>query len=205
MPTTTAPTRVLPADAALSGARLRLFEAALQLFGSRGYHGVSVRDLTSALGQQPGALYAHVPSKQHLLYELMMLGERTHLSSLKDALLSSGPQPEAQIAALARAHVRVHLEHAALARVTSRETSALAPEHLSEVMAVRAQSTQLFLDVIERGVRLGVFAVKEPPLAVKAIGAMGIRAAEWWDADSEYGIDEVVETYAEFAVKLVRA
>ncbi len=66
--------RLLPPRPDLGGARLRLFEAALQLFGERGYDAVSVRDLMGALGQQPGALYGHVPSKQHLLYELTCIG-----------------------------------------------------------------------------------------------------------------------------------
>jgi AcrR family transcriptional regulator len=175
----------------------------LELFGRRGYHAVSVRDLMAALGQQPGALYAHVPSKQHLLYELMVIGQDTHLARLKDGLLDSGREPAAQVRALVKAHVRVHLEFPALARVTSRETEALAPEQMVAVMAVRAESTQLFIDVIERGIRLGKFAVPSPLLAVNAIGAMGIRAAEWWTPASPHSIEEIAQTYAGFAVKLL--
>lgn len=198
-----APAGLLPARSDLSGAKLRLFESALELFGRRGYHAVSVRDLMAALGQQPGALYAHVPSKQHLLHELMVIGQETHLSRLKDALLDAGREPAEQVRALVQAHVRVHLDFPALARVTSRETESLAPEQMAVVMAVRAESTQLFVDVIERGVRLGDFIAPTPLLAVNAIGAMGIRAAEWWTPASPHSIDEIADTYAGFAVKLL--
>ncbi|MCU1593253.1 MAG: TetR family transcriptional regulator [Frankiales bacterium] len=197
------PVGLLPARPDLSGAKLRLFESALELFGRRGYHAVSVRDLMATLGQQPGALYAHVPSKQHLLHELMAIGQDTHLACLKEALLDSGRDPADQVRALVEAHVRVHLDFPALARVTSRELESLSPEQMAAVMAVRAESTQLFIDVIERGIRLGDFVAPTPLLAVNAIGAMGIRAAEWWTPASPHSIDEVAHTYAGFAVKLL--
>jgi hypothetical protein len=40
-------------------------------------------------------------------------------------------------------------------------------------------------------------------LAVAAIGAMGMRVAEWWSPDLEMSIDHVADTYAGFAVKLL--
>jgi len=40
-------------------------------------------------------------------------------------------------------------------------------------------------------------------LAVAAIGAMGIRIAEWWHPQLDIDIDTVAETYATFAVRLL--
>ena len=145
---------LLPAGAGLVGARLRLFESALVLFGDRGYHAVSVRDLMSAQGQQPGALYFHVPSKQALLYELSLIGAETHRALLKAALLDSGPEPDEQIRALTEAHVRMHLTYPELARVTNRETRSLTEEQFAEMMGFRREARQLFIDVIERGVQI---------------------------------------------------
>lgn len=194
---------LLPPRPELSGARLRLFESALVLFGDRGYHAVSVRDLMNELGQQPGALYFHVPSKQHLLYELTCIGHEVHRERLKAAVLDAGREPAEQIRAITTAHVTVHLEYPALARVTNRETRSLTEEQLATVLAVRAESTQMFIDVIERGVRLGDFTVEDPFLATNAIGAMGVRAAEWWTPGSSHSIAEIAQTYAAFAVKLL--
>jgi AcrR family transcriptional regulator len=51
--------------------RQRILDAAVELFGSRGYHGTSVGDLEAAAGLSPrsGALYKHFPSKRALLFE----------------------------------------------------------------------------------------------------------------------------------------
>lgn len=194
---------LLPPTPELSPARRRLYEVAIVLFGDSGFHGVSVRDLAAELGQQPGAIYAHASSKQDLLLSLVTLGTRTHRDALKAALLDTGSDPVEQVMALTRAHVLLHLRYAALARVTNRELRALDDEQRESVAAVRHESEQMFVDVIERGVRRGAFSVAEPGLAVMAIGAMGVRAAEWWTAAADRTAEQVADTYAGFAVRIL--
>ena len=46
-------------------------EAALKLFYQHGYHAVSLRKLASELGLSAGSLYAHIESKQELLFEII--------------------------------------------------------------------------------------------------------------------------------------
>jgi AcrR family transcriptional regulator len=199
--TTTA--ALLPAAPEWSEARRRLFETAIVLFGERGVHGVSVRDLMGALGQQPGALYGHVASKQQLLYELVRLGYTEHNRWVRDALLSAGSDPVDQMRALTRAHVLAHLTYPALAKVTNREARALDPEQLEELTAILHDSERVFLDVMERGQRLGVFHVDDPVLALAAIAAMGVRAAESRTIDPTYSPERVADTYAGYAVKIL--
>ncbi len=194
---------LLPSRKDLAGARLRLFETALALFGDRGYEAVSVRDLMKELGQQPGALYGHVPSKQHLLYELTCIGHEEQRDRLRDALLDAGREPAEQIRGLTRAHVLAHLTYPALARVTTRESRSLSQEQQLSVLVVRDESIRMFLDVVERGVRLGAFDTEQPLLAVYAVGALGIRAAEWWNAEAPFSAQQVADTYAEYAVRLL--
>jgi len=193
---------LLPPRASADGTHRRLLEAALVRFGERGFHGVSVREIATATGIRASSVYAHLESKEQLLFELMLLGHEEHHELLRQALLDAGANPVDQITQLVRAHVRMHATYPLLARVSNREMAALAPASRERVLAVRHQSEQLFQDVIERGVRLDVFDVGEPWLAVAAIGAMGIRVAEWWDA-MDFDVDEVARTYADFAVRLL--
>ncbi len=194
---------LLPPCPELSDSRRRLFEAAIVLFGDQGFHGVSVRDLAAALGQQPGAIYGHVASKQVLLFELMKIGVRTHRDQLKAALLDAGREPADQVRALTRAHVLLHLDYQALARVTNREMRALTEEQRDTVLLIRTESEQMFLDVIDRGTRLGAFDPADPYLAVLAIGALGVRAAEWWEPGSARTADQIARTYAEYALRIL--
>jgi AcrR family transcriptional regulator len=194
---------LLPPGLDLTPAKRRLYEVALELFGQIGYHGVSIRDIATELGQQPSAIYFHVPSKQDLLYELACIGHRNHFEALRDALMDAGSDPHDQLREVVTAHVRTHLEYPSMARLTNREMRALTEEQLAGVLAIRHSSEQLFVDVLERGTRMGVFHTTDPFLTAKAIGAMGIRLPEWWTPDAPRSRDEIIEQYTEYARKLV--
>ena len=195
---------LLPEHEDLTDARRRLFTAALALFGDHGYHAVSVKDLMQSLGQQPGALYGHVVSKQQLLFELIRIGTEFHRTRIQRALLEAGSEPADQVRAIVEAHVRVHLEYRALARVTSRDIRSLTEEQQDRLAATREEAIRMFEEVIDRGVRIGDFPETSRMLAINAIASMGIRAAEWWTPDFPQGIDEVATTFADYAVKLLR-
>lgn len=194
---------VLPPGLDLTPAKRRLYETAIELFGRDTYDAVSIRDIATALGQQPSTLYFHVSSKQDLLFDIAAIGHRTHFESLRDALMDAGADPVEQLLAVIRAHVRHHLDYPALARVTNRELRALTPHHLTAILAMRNQSEQIIRDVIERGARMGAFTDTSPFLDAKAIGAMAVRLPEWWTPEAAQSRDEIIERYARYAVKLV--
>ncbi|MHC8318684.1 TetR/AcrR family transcriptional regulator [Pseudomonas sp. LB3P31] len=52
-------------------ARDRLLDAALELFATRGFQAIGLRDLASHVGLHAGSLYHHIENKQCLLFELM--------------------------------------------------------------------------------------------------------------------------------------
>lgn len=188
----------------MTGTRRRVYEAALVLFAQRGYHGVSVREIAAEVGVRASSVYAHVPSKQHLLTDLVRLGHEEHRDRLHRALLDAGSDPGDQIKALARAHVFLHATFPLLARVCNRELGSIAEEHRADVMAVRVDAERLFLQVIDRGRQLGAFRPESAVLAVAAIGAMGIRVAEWWHPDLGLPAEMVADAYAEFALRMLR-
>ncbi|MBV6826410.1 TetR/AcrR family transcriptional regulator [Pseudomonas sp. PD9R] len=73
-------------------ARERLLDAAAELFATRGFQAVGLRDLASCLGLQAGSLYHHIENKQSLLFELiesalsnLMLDTMRRLKSARSA------------------------------------------------------------------------------------------------------------------------
>lgn len=194
---------LLPPGVELSPTKRRLYETAMELFGRHGYHAVSIRDIAQALGQQPSAIYFHVPSKQELLYELALIGHRGHLEALRNSLLEAGADPVDQLRVLVAAHVGGHMTYPSMARLTNRELGALTPEQLRLVLDIRMQTEQVFIDVIERGRRMGVFGTEDAFLASKAIGAMGVRLPEWWAPGGPRTRAQVIEQYVAIALKIV--
>ncbi|PMZ74309.1 TetR/AcrR family transcriptional regulator [Pseudomonas sp. FW305-70] len=55
-------------------ARDRILDAAVELFATRGFQAVGLRDLASNLGLHAGSLYHHIDNKQALLFELIESG-----------------------------------------------------------------------------------------------------------------------------------
>lgn len=202
-PRTAAKGALLPPRATSNGTLRRLQEAALIGFCERGYHGLSTRDLATATGVRASSVYAHVNAKEDLLNQLVTMGHQEHNELLRKALIGSGPEPKDQMKALVKAHVVMHATYPLLARVCNKELHALAPENAERVMRIRLDSEQMFLDVVRRGIETGSFHTPDPWLAVAAIAAMGLRVAEWFEPDGPRSVEEVADTYSEFALKLI--
>ena len=172
-------------------------------FSERGYHGLSTRDLANATGVTASSVYAHVDAKEDLLYQLVMIGHEEHNELLRKALMESGPDPRDQMKALIRAHVVMHATYPLLTRVCNKELHALSPANAERVMRIRLDSEQMFLDIVKRGIETGSFHIADPWLAVAAIAAMGLRVSEWFEPGGPRTVDEVANTYSEFALKLL--
>ncbi|HEY1077552.1 MAG TPA: TetR/AcrR family transcriptional regulator [Fontimonas sp.] len=196
---------VLPPGAALEGSRGVILTESLRLFAEHGYGGTSIRDIAKLVGIQAASVYSHFPSKAHVLAELVKLGHEEHHHRMRAAVLEAGAEPQAQLIALVHAHVAAHAEYPMLAVVSNAEMHALPETFAAPILAVRNQSERLLHDVIERGIRLGVFAVPDAQLAMLAIGAMGLRVAHWYSGDFGKTPDQVADIFAEFACRLVGA
>ncbi|SEP99846.1 transcriptional regulator, TetR family [Solimonas aquatica] len=194
------PPGVLP-----KGARGRILTAALRLFADLGYGGTSVRDICASAEVQATTLYVHFPSKEDVLAEIIRLGHEELLRRLREALLAAQPDPREQLVALVRAHVLSHCEHAMLAVVASAELHALSEATAAPIRVVSAQAERLALDVVERGITLQLFNCPEPALALRAISSMGQRAAYWFAPGCGKTPQQVADTFADFALRIVGA
>lgn len=194
----------LPPETLPAGTKGRILIAALRLFATRGFHGTSIRDIGDEVGLKAGNLYLHFASKEHLLAELVRLGHEAHHRMLRRALISGSADPIGQVRAIVRAHVRAHAEYPMLVYVANYEAHVLSPELLEPALMLRRESMAICLDVVQRGIDEGVFHVPSAFLATAAISGMGVRVASWYRPDLGISVDELTETYAEFAIRILR-
>jgi AcrR family transcriptional regulator len=115
--------------------RSELTRQAARLFAQKGYHGTSIGDLAEAMGVQKGSLYAHIASKQDLLYETMAEGARAFHAGL-DAIDDSLPATE-KIRLALRSHMRVVADQLDVATVFVQEWRYLDGERRDEIVAER--------------------------------------------------------------------
>ena len=119
----------------MSARRTELTRAAARLFAEKGYHGTSIGEIAKALGVQKGSLYAHIESKQDLLYETMVEGARAFHAGL-DAIPEDAPATE-KIRLALRSHLRVVADQLDVATVFVQEWRYLEGERRDEIVAER--------------------------------------------------------------------
>src|SRR5262249_48112870 len=133
----------------MSARRSELTREAARLFAQKGYHGTSVGDIAQALGVQKGSLYAHIASKQDLLYETMRDGAAAFHAAL-DAVADDLPATEQRRLAL-RAHLRVVAEQLDVATVFVQEWRYLEGERRDEFVAERRRYEERIRGLLRDG------------------------------------------------------
>jgi TetR/AcrR family transcriptional regulator, cholesterol catabolism regulator len=137
----------------MSARREELTRQAARLFAEKGYHGTSIGEIAGALGVHKGSLYAHIQSKQDLLYETMREGARAFHAGL-DAI-EEELRPIEKIRFALRSHLRVVADQLDVATVFVQEWRYLEGERREEILAERRRYEErvrkLFREGRERG------------------------------------------------------
>jgi AcrR family transcriptional regulator len=182
--------------------RQQIEGVASMLFRQRGYAGTSVRDIARALDIQGASLYAHVESKEDVLWSIVArAAERFHgdVRPVVDARVPAA----ARLREMCRAHVRVvtsDLEHAS---VFLQEWKFLGEPRREEIARRRDAYEAYFRGVIEEGVASGEFRPVDPPIAAAWILSALNGIAQWYRPDGRLTADEIAHQYADlFATAL---
>lgn len=192
----------LPAGAAPPGTRGKILHAALGLFSEYGFHGTSIRHIASQVGINPATLYAHYPSKEQILAELVLLGHQELYDRLRGALASAGGDPASRLSALVREHALIHADYPLLAVVANAELHVLSAENAASALALRARCRGFLADVLADGARSGKFRLVDPTLTAIAIGGLGMQIAHWFAPGMSYTRERVADAYAQMALRM---
>ncbi len=120
-----------------------LLDAAAARFAEHGYHATTIRELAAAVDMTPGAIYFHVPTKQHLLIAVYREGVRRILERL-DLAMAGIENPVKRLEAAIRAHLESILDASAYARVVIRVLPDDVPEAARELKALRERYESRF-------------------------------------------------------------
>jgi AcrR family transcriptional regulator len=176
--------------------REAILEAAVTLFGRRGYAGTTMRDIAGEVGVLPGSLYAHISSKETLLDEIVELGIESFLA-IESNLPASGAGTEKMRAAI-KAHVEVAAIHPGRSLVVFHQWRFLTEPNLTRALNKRRRYQQMFVRLIDEGIADGSFAPNlDTKIAVFTIlGALN-WIPEWYSPRGHYGPAEIGERIAD--------
>ena len=172
-------------------------EVATRLFSSNGYTGTTIRNIANEIGLLPGSIYAHVSSKEALLFEIVSSGIARHMDATEHIVHSREPEDERLRAAIVE-HLKVIAESPERTLVVFYEWRHLTGEYREQVATQRRRYELLYMDLVAEGISSGRFnAALDPRVAV--LGTLGALnwAAEWFRWPGPQTAEEVGASLAD--------
>lgn len=174
----------------------QIYRAASALFSERGYMATSVRDIARELDLQGGSLYAHINSKEDVLWEIIARVAETFYAAVEPIARADGPVNE-RLRAMIHAHVGVVVNELSRAVVFFQDWRHLSEPRKAEVLALRDGYEALFRSTIAEGVANRELADRDPRLtSIFVLTALnGIPG--WFRADGARTADEIADELAD--------
>ncbi|HLX30354.1 MAG TPA: TetR/AcrR family transcriptional regulator [Casimicrobiaceae bacterium] len=138
-----------PARAPRADNRLPLIlDEAARLFGERGFHGTTIRDVVRGIDMLPGSLYYHFAAKEDLLAAVYGEGV-ARITERVRAAIAKRVDPWQRLTAACVAHLEALLAEGDYAQVVIRVRPADVPAIAARLTALRDRYERMFVELID--------------------------------------------------------
>jgi AcrR family transcriptional regulator len=181
--------------------RAEMVSAAARLFSERGYHGTSMQHVAESLGLLRGSLYAHIGSKQELLFDVVDEGADRFLE--RGARAATLPAPAAErLRTFLVGHAETAIEHIESATVFLNEWRYLSDAPREAIQAKRDAYEALARDIIAGGIAGGEFRPDlDVPLTARLVLSAGNWIYAWYRPGGELSPAQVGAGFADVLVR----
>jgi len=187
--------------------RQAIEDVASDLFRERGYAGTSIRDIARALSVQSASLYAHVDSKEDVLWAIVDRAASRFEAAADDAERDAASRrpgdPAEAVAALVRAHIQVLTADVDEAGVFVHEWRALGEMRRAAILARRDAYEARFRRPIEEGITVGAFAMTDPAIASTTLLTALNGVATWYDPDGRLPAARIADHLVDLALRML--
>lgn len=185
--------------------RAEMVAVAARLFSERGYHGTSMQHLAEALGLQRGSLYAHIGSKEDLLFDVVNEGADRFLARGAEAVALDEPAA-ARLRQLLVGHVETAIEHLDAATVFLNEWRYLSSDLRAVVQEKRDRYEAMVRTIVDDGIVAGEFRVDaDVRFAARLVLSAGNWTYAWYRPGGELGPTEIGRKFAELLIRGLQA
>jgi AcrR family transcriptional regulator len=189
--------------------REAILRAAVELFGSRGYDSVSLRDVTAEVGLKPTALYNHFRSKEELLIAAIDAALEAFNQQVVDGDDVQAP-PVERLDAMIRRHVLYQIENATLAKANDRLIDSLMLDRLGTPEDKRAMRARMrrYLDRLTE--IIAAVLAEQPSTTLNArmcaltIGTMCDYVLRWYRPGGPESPERIVRRLSEMARNMLK-
>jgi len=180
--------------------RQQIEDAASALFRERGYAATSVRDIAQALNLQGGSLYAHMASKEDVLWSIVCRAAdrfKAEVSPIASETLNA----QIRLRKMIRAHVEIVTSNQKDAAVFLHEWRFLSTDRRADIAARRDDYETLFRAVIADGINTGDFQDVDARLTAMAILSSLNDIATWYRPTGPLTPRDIADQYADLFLR----
>ncbi len=167
-----------------------LLRTAERLFAERGFQAASVRDIAEELEIKAGSLYAHIESKDDLLWEIVDSAADRFFKAIKP-ITESDLVPLEKIRLVIQGHVNVITGNLAAAAIYSTEWRHLSEPRKSQFAGKRDEYEKIMRDLVRACIHEGVFASVDEKFATLLILSSMNWIYQWYRTDGPMTPDEI--------------
>jgi AcrR family transcriptional regulator len=178
--------------------RVEILKSAAAAFRKLGYHGATVEQIAAALHMKKGNLYYYFRNKEEILYACHQYSLDQLLDSL-DAALHSQANAADKLRQLVSSAVHLILDelHGTALLI---DLEALSPAHLRALIARRDEFDAGLRQIIEEGMRTGIFERGDVKLlSLAMLGAIN-WIPRWYRPDGPSSSEEISDRFADYLV-----
>jgi len=180
--------------------RGELIAAAERLFSDRGYEATSVRDIADALNIKAGSLYAHIETKEDVLWEILE-GAATRFFEAVRPIVHSNLVPVEKLRRVIAAHVKVITDSASSAAIYLTEWRHLSEPRRSQFTARRDEYEQMLRGLIRQGIHEGVLADVDEKFATLLILSSMNWVYQWYKPGGPMTPEDIARTLTDMLFK----
>lgn len=178
--------------------RQDILSAAGTLFREHGYHATTMRGIAKSLEMRGSSLYAHVDSKEAMLFEIVTQAADAFKAQAESVAPSL--DAKARLEALIRGHLAVIARELPNATVFFHDWRFLSTEARRNITERRDAYEQYFRDVIAQGVESGVFYTDNAKVATLFILSALNGSYEWFDPQGALSLEEISDYYVDYVL-----
>ena len=183
--------------------RDEVLAVAERLFSERGYEATSVRDIAEALSIKAGSLYAHIETKEDLLWEILQEASDRFFAAVRPIVESDLVTMQKLRRAMA-AHVKVITDSARTAAIFTTEWRHLSEPRRSEFAAKRDEYEQMFRGMVHEGIREGELGDVDEKFATLLILSSMNWVYQWYRPDGPMTPEEIARKLTEMLLNGLR-
>jgi AcrR family transcriptional regulator len=179
-------------------------EAAVRVIAKHGFQAASLREIAKEVGIRAPSLYNYIKSKEKLLYGLLKEPLQAMIAEYR-ALTEGVTDPATRLQIFTQVHLNFHLHSRLEVFIGNMELRSLSGPHFRTITALREEYARLLQEIIQDGVKQGVFTAPDPRVVSLVMLGMLSGVCNWYKPDGPMSAEEMMQLHLDLAFRALGA